>query len=156
MSLISPWQSRPAADHFLKRNDSDFFKVRGEPDDDALHMQAAEAMMLGREPTAREKLFAFHQEATARMFAICQAKNADYAGQGEAADPFANFRRVEVMGIATTEQGFLTRMVDKVSRLTSLTAPGAVAKVTDESVEDTLMDLANYCILLAAYRRTKA
>lgn len=41
--------------------------------------------------------------------------------------------------------------------IASLLAPGAgaAAAVKDESIEDTLLDLANYCILLAAYRKEK-
>lgn len=107
-------------------------------------------------PSKRDRLIAFHLNATTKMLSICKAKNADYAGHGVQADPFANFSRVEALGIATTEQGFLTRMADKMSRLASLTTAGVEAKVKDESVEDTLLDLANYCILLAAYRRDKA
>lgn len=104
----------------------------------------------------REELFKFHNEFTARMFEICQAKNSDYAGSGEVADPFANFRRVEFLGVATTEQGFLTRMTDKMSRLASLLHPSSTgAKVKDESIADTLIDLSNYSLLLAAYLREK-
>lgn len=90
----------------------------------------------------------FFQQQTSRMFEITKAKNADYAGDK---DPFANFTMVEQLGIATTEQGFLTRMTDKLSRLVNLLQPGRSAQVKDESIEDTLLDLANYSILLAAY-----
>lgn len=102
----------------------------------------------------RDDLLKFHAEACARMAKICAAKNSDYAGQG-GASPFANFTRVEALGIATTETGFLTRMVDKIARVTSLFASGGKGEVKDESEEDTLLDLANYCILLAAYRRER-
>lgn len=86
------------------------------------------------------------------MVQITAAKNADYCGV--AGDPFANFTRVEGMGIATTEQGFLTRMLDKFCRITSFAQQGTL-QVKDESVEDTLLDLANYSILLAGYIRAK-
>ncbi len=99
----------------------------------------------------RAELFEFHQAFTADMFAICKAKNSDYAGQEEGANPFANFARVEALGIVKTELGFLVRMADKMSRLATLLQPGAEAKVKDESVHDTLVDLANYSLLLAAY-----
>lgn len=99
----------------------------------------------------RSELLEFHKKFTGEMFAICQAKNADYAGQQEGANPFANFARVEAMGITTTELGFLVRMTDKMSRVATLLQPGAAAKVKDESVKDTLLDLANYSLLLAAY-----
>lgn len=100
----------------------------------------------------RDELLLFHNDCCEKMHAICQAKNADYAG-GKGDDPFANFRRVEAMGIATTEQGFLTRMLDKLSRLSTFVQTGSF-QVKDESVEDTLLDLANYCILMAAYRQS--
>jgi hypothetical protein len=86
------------------------------------------------------------------MMAITKAKNADYTGVGD--DPFANFSRVESLGITDTVRGFLVRMTDKFSRITSFAQKG-VLQVKDESVEDTLFDLANYCLLLAAYIRSR-
>jgi hypothetical protein len=85
-----------------------------------------------------------------RMRAITKAKNADYTGAGD--DPFANFTAVESLGIKTSE-GFLTRMMDKIMRIASYAKKGEL-QVKDESVEDTLLDLANYCILFSAYLRS--
>ncbi len=96
----------------------------------------------------------FHKAATAKMHEICKAKNADYAGSKGGADAFANFRMVEHFGIASVEQGMLTRMSDKFSRLASFVEQGTL-KVKDESVEDTLLDFANYCLLFAGYLRGK-
>jgi hypothetical protein len=90
----------------------------------------------------------FHSEALKRMTEITRAKNADYTGVGD--NPFANFTRVETLGITDTVRGFLVRMTDKLSRITSFAQKG-VLEVKDESVQDTLLDLANYCILLSAY-----
>ena len=51
--------------------------------------------------------------------------------------------------------GILVRMSDKLSRLGSFTQKGFLA-VNDESVEDTLLDLANYSLLcLMEYRKDK-
>lgn len=100
----------------------------------------------------KQEFFNFHQECLVKMQAITQAKNADYTG--DSVSPFANFIRVEQLGVCTTEQGFLTRMTDKLSRLASLVGK-ATPQVTDEKVEDTLLDLANYCILLAGFLKTK-
>lgn len=86
------------------------------------------------------------------MQEITKAKNADYTGNSE--DPFENFTLCERMGIATTEQGFLTRMTDKISRVNTF-AQNNELLVKDESVEDTLFDLANYCLLFAGYLRSK-
>lgn len=88
---------------------------------------------------------------TEKFFDKCRElmakKNADYTG--EADDPFGNFRAVEVLGISA-EQGFLTRMMDKMKRVTSFVETGTLL-VEDEKVSDTLIDLANYSCLLAAY-----
>lgn len=46
----------------------------------------------------------------------------------------------------------LVRIYDKYQRLKTLLT-GAEQKVKDESIEDTLMDLANYCIMELVERR---
>lgn len=100
----------------------------------------------------KQEYMKFHEAFTTKMLEIARAKNADYTGSSE--DPFANFRAVENLGICSTEQGFLTRMMDKFKRITSFVQKG-VLQVKDESVEDTLMDLANYCILMAGYIKSQ-
>lgn len=85
---------------------------------------------------------------TDRMYEITKAKNSDYTGDDN--NPFDNFEAVARLGIASTEQGFLTRMTDKFMRITSFVKKGTL-QVKDESVQDTLLDLANYSILLACY-----
>lgn len=94
----------------------------------------------------------FHKNACERMIETTKAKNADYTGGSE--DPFANFIRVESLGICATEIGFLTRMTDKLCRIISFAKAGTL-QVKDESVTDTLIDLSNYCILLAGYLESK-
>ena len=42
---------------------------------------------------------------------------------------------------------FLVRMYDKLNRVYSLTRTQAEAKVNDEKIEDTLLDLANYAMI---------
>lgn len=101
---------------------------------------------------SKEEFFVFFEETTASMIAISRAKNADYTGIG--VSPFANFERVEQLGICTTEQGFLTRMSDKLSRIASFCSKGELM-VKDESVSDTLKDLANYSILMMGYLEEK-
>lgn len=100
----------------------------------------------------KENYFIFHQKCMDKMIAITKAKNADYSGTGD--DPFANFTRIEAVGICTTEQGFLTRMMDKMCRINSFCQKG-ILEVKDESVEDTLLDLANYAVLFAGYLKSK-
>jgi hypothetical protein len=92
----------------------------------------------------------FHREMCDKMIEITKRKNADYAGSGD--DPFANFRQVgsivQVKGVI--EIGFVTRMSDKFARIGSFISNGEL-QVKDESVDDTLLDLANYCILFMGY-----
>jgi hypothetical protein len=80
-------------------------------------------------------------------------KNRDYAGR-DGMEPFANFTRVESMGICSTEQGFMVRLTDKMSRLSSIIESGK-NHVKDESFEDTMVDVINYIVLLSAYRLDK-
>lgn len=100
----------------------------------------------------KDEYFRFHDAFTKSMSEITRAKNADYTGK--TSDPFANFTRVEVLGVCSTEQGFLTRMTDKLCRITSFVQNGQLL-VKDESVQDTLKDLANYCALFAGYIESK-
>lgn len=93
------------------------------------------------------------KKITDQMYEITAAKNQDYTMQSTN-DAFKNFRAVEDMGVATAEQGFFTRMTDKMMRIGGFIKNGTL-KVADEKVEDTLMDLAVYCILFICYLRDK-
>lgn len=93
----------------------------------------------------------FHARACEKMIEITKRKNADYTGASD--DPFHNFRQIEgvIGGVSNVcEIGFLTRMSDKMSRIGSFVAKGKL-EVLDESVDDTLLDLANYCILMLGF-----
>lgn len=100
----------------------------------------------------RQEYLEYHNACIKKMTEITLRKNADYSGAGDS--PFDNFTNVEKLNISTTEQGFLTRMTDKLSRLATFNKKGRF-EVLDESVEDTLLDLANYSILMAAYIKSK-
>lgn len=89
---------------------------------------------------------------TEQMYAVTKAKNSDYCGDNS--DPFKNFKQVEFMGICSAEQGFLTRMTDKMMRISSFVKNGQL-QVKDEAVTDTLQDLAVYSILMLCYLRSK-
>lgn len=84
------------------------------------------------------------------MSAILQAKNSDYSDQKDA---FSNFTNVEKLNITTAERGILVRMTDKITRICNLIDKDPAVK--DEAIEDTLMDLANYSVILLAYIRNK-
>lgn len=99
----------------------------------------------------------FHKEFCTKMIEITKKKNADYSGAGD--DPFNNFRHIGNLvhsdDIDVVAIGFLTRMSDKFSRIGSFIANGQLM-VKDESVEDTLQDLANYSALFAGFLREAA
>lgn len=91
----------------------------------------------------------FHQllEELAKLH---DAKNADYAG--EEGDPFRNFRKAEMLGISAST-GCLVRMGDKWSRIESLVNKGEEdRKVKDESLVDTVKDLAVYALIWICLR----
>lgn len=98
-----------------------------------------------------KEYFEFAEKTFAEMLELSKKKNADYTG-GDS-DPFGNFKAVEVLGIPT-EIGFLTRMMDKMKRISTFVRNGTL-EVKDEAVEDTLKDLANYSILMLGYLKSK-
>jgi len=101
----------------------------------------------------RDELLKHHEVLCKQARDLMDMKNRDYAGNG-GKQPFANFTRVEAMGICSTEQGFMVRLTDKMSRLSSIIESGKT-NVKDESFEDTMIDVINYIVLLSAYRQDK-
>ena len=51
---------------------------------------------------------------------------------------------------------FLTRITDKYNRILSLADKGETGQVKDEALEDTILDLANYCLLWLVEREYAA
>ena len=101
----------------------------------------------------RDDLLKYHSEICRSAQDLMSVKNRDYAGS-DGNEPFANFTRVESMGICSTEQGFMTRVTDKMSRLSSFLNSGKM-HVEDESFRDTIVDVINYMVLLSAYIEDK-
>jgi len=81
------------------------------------------------------------------MLELTKKKNADYSWQEDA---FSSFKLVEKLWVCDTETWFITRMTDKMSRLNNLLKSWQ-QKVLDEKIEDTLLDLANYAIIMKLY-----
>lgn len=100
-----------------------------------------------------EELFRIHTELTNNALELMKKKNHDYSGKS-GKEPFANFTRAEAMGITTTEKGMLVRLLDKMSRLSSFCESGEF-KVEQEKLEDTIIDMINYSVLLYAYIESK-
>ena len=82
------------------------------------------------------------QSKADRHMEICDKLNEIYRAKNEAyGDSFGEtYRKLGVISA-------ITRMSDKMSRLTSL-CTGAQNNVKDESIRDTALDLANYSIML--------
>lgn len=83
---------------------------------------------------------------------LTEKKNSDYAGSSDA---FLNFNLVESItsGKITAEMGMLVRLSDKFQRIANLLFRDAM--VTDEKLEDTLMDNAVYSKILLIYLQEK-
>lgn len=89
-----------------------------------------------------------HGEILDLMHDTTIKKNADYSG--DSGDAFHNFRMVEHLGIADAGTAIMVRMSDKMARISSFLQKGEL-KVSDETVMDTCIDLANYAVILALY-----
>lgn len=75
-----------------------------------------------------------HRKLLDAMHSLYKAKNADYG------DSFAQLRKRYPNFVCM-------RIFDKLNRLETLMKDGYEAQVTDEKLEDTLMDIANYAIM---------
>jgi hypothetical protein len=75
-------------------------------------------------------------------------KNHDYGGSNN--DPYANFRNSTIAGVSV-ERGILVRLMDKMSRISTLLDKEAMVK--DEAVDDTIDDAINYLAILKSYRK---
>lgn len=90
------------------------------------------------EPEEQSKLN-IHAEICNNLHETYEAKNADYG------DSFALVRKKYPNAI-------LIRLNDKLNRLDTL-LQGSEQHVHDESIDDTLLDLANYCIMELVERK---
>lgn len=81
-----------------------------------------------------------HEELCEELHSLYEKKNADYG------DSFARLRK-------KYPEAICIKLTDKLDRLENLLKPGYNQKVLDESIEDTLMDLANYALMELTERR---
>ncbi len=89
-----------------------------------------------------DKRITIHTEICKGLTNTYIRKNSDYG------DSFARLRN-------EYDNAILIRIFDKYSRLKTL-IQGTEQKVHDENIEDTLIDLANYCILELVERKLEA
>lgn len=90
-----------------------------------------------------DELLKLHEETCQSARDIMRAKNADYTAGS--ADPFANFRASEAVGVPGV-LSILVRSLDKFQRIRSFVVRGKL-EVKDESVDDAIQDVVNYMIL---------
>ena len=81
-------------------------------------------------------------ELLENMKAVHDAKRHDYASTE---DVFANFRHCEIAGIPAWK-GVAVRISDKFSRIMGFARKERL-EVKDESIKDTLVDMANYALI---------
>jgi hypothetical protein len=117
-----------------------FWQSTESPKDDA----ASTELPTRRGVLTTEELLALHESTCAAGREIMRAKNNDYCDG--AVDCFANFRASETLGVPA-EIGLMIRMLDKMKRVQTFVNKGTL-QVKGESVEDSILDLVNYSILL--------
>ena len=97
----------------------------------------------------REAFITHIEQFYAKGINIIKAKNQDYAGGN---NPFKNFEASIFVGVSP-DRGMLIRIQDKLARISNLLDSEAAVK--DESIEDTILDMANYIAILSAYLAQK-
>ena len=90
-----------------------------------------------------DNLLNLHTQLCDEALKLMQAKNHDYTSGS--ADPFANFRASEAIGVSP-KLALLVRILDKLKRMQTFAEQGQL-KVKDESVRDAVIDVINYSVL---------
>ena len=140
-------------------------RILNEPSDDDISTYMPEWCPLKQEKEDERKtepkeyygLPLFH-EMLKEMAEVHSNKNHDYSGEE---DPFQNLTACERISVRCPHCnkahkldawiGVLIRLQDKLSRLESMA--GLDSKVVDESIDDTLLDSANYNLIARILRR---
>ena len=91
-----------------------------------------------------ESLLGIHQAISEECRDIMRVKNHDYTSGSK--DPFANFRMSETIGIPA-ELAILIRSMDKFQRIRTFVEKGTL-RVENEGVDDAIMDVINYMVIL--------
>ena len=92
-----------------------------------------------KENTMENKFMDKYKEIADNMIETCIAKNNDYGSSVE--DTYEKFGDIS----------YLVRITDKYNRILSLI--DKEAEVKNESIDDTILDLSNYCLLWLASRK---
>ena len=104
-------------------------------------------------------VLATHTQLYEKALRLVARKGEDYnRKQQSGGDTLFNLRVSRILGVVETDEAsILTRMLDKIMRLISLTAPKEIQQpeCNDEKVEDTVIDLINYTVYLYAVHRKR-
>jgi len=96
----------------------------------------------------QDDYLAFHAATLAKASELTRRKNTDY---NPSDDALGNLRLCGHMDLVPTPVGIAVRLGDKYSRLCQLVKVGDGARlVNDERLEDTVLDIINYSVLLLA------
>ena len=93
--------------------------------------------------TTPDQALKIQEELFTKALEIVKKKRVDYSGTEDA---FGNFRKSEFWGIEPW-RGAAIRLMDKLSRFNQLASTGD-QQVLDESIEDTIIDAINYCVIM--------
>lgn len=86
------------------------------------------------------------EKSYADALEIIKAKNKDYASS---TNPFRNFEYAQYVNVDVPD-AIMVRISDKMARIANLLHQEGRA-VMDERIEDTILDCANYLVILKAY-----
>ncbi len=91
----------------------------------------------------KKQFLARQSELFEELKSLTESKQNDYSAGID--DAFYNFNHYETLNICTREQGILSRICDKFTRLT-----GALGgnQLKNESVSDSILDMINYLTIL--------
>lgn len=92
----------------------------------------------------REELLQFIKKEMETCYSILSVKNKDYAVDQDA---FLNFQNSKAVGV-DPKRAILVRIMDKITRISNLM--DKEPSVTDEKLDDTIRDAANYLLILSA------
>lgn len=131
----------------MDEHSKEFFKNRQIPDTITVtvkNTKPSAPIFFSGFPSPENVMLKDMEETFDLCLATAKKKNADYAGD----DAFKNFRGSTFVGVDPA-RAILVRMMDKMSRVSNLLEKEA--QVADESIGDTLLDIANYAVILKSY-----
>jgi hypothetical protein len=107
--------------------------------------------------TPQESYLKFHKNLCDVVRELSRVKQDDYCDLSDTTDQysvFGNFMNPEKMGVADCQTVLMCRLIDKFTRLVNCTNKGECG-VADEALDDTLMDMMNFLVLISYYRSLK-